>query len=87
MTPRDLIHDLFGHEDTRDIQHSVATIEKIHRHCSIFQVTFSSFVSIQKNLLFPRDFNHSFYSVSLQSFHPGISVLLSSLRAPPSIYA
>ncbi|TRZ71660.1 MAG: hypothetical protein D4R97_06510 [Bacteroidetes bacterium] len=84
VTPREFIHDLLGHEDTLDIYHSTATLEKLHKHCSILQVTFSSFVSYLKNFLFQKEFYNSFYSFPHQSFIPGVSVNLSSLRAPPS---
>jgi len=86
MTPKEYIHDLFGHDDTHDSYHPELSIEKQHKHCSIFQVTFSSFVSYLKNLLSQKEFDHPFYSFPYQSFIPGISVNLSCYRAPPSLH-
>jgi hypothetical protein len=83
MTPREIIHDLFGHEDTHDVYHSTVTIEKLHRHCSIYQMTFSSFISFLKSFSPEKEVNNSFYFFPHEEFIPAISVNLSSLRAPP----
>jgi len=84
LTPKEFIHDLFGHEDTHDVYHPDLSIEKQHRHCSIFQVTFSSFVSYLKNFVQEKEFNKSDFSFLYKSFIHGISEHLSYLRAPPS---
>lgn len=86
ITPKEYFHDLFGHVDTHDYYHPDVRIEKLHRHCSILQVTFSSFVSYLKNFLFQKEFNYTFYSFPYQSFIPGVSVNISCLRAPPSLH-
>lgn len=83
VTPKEFIHDLFGHEDTIDHYHSDITIEKIHKHCSILQVTFSSFLSSLKIFFQKKEVNDCLYTYSPQSFIPEISVNLSFLRAPP----
>jgi hypothetical protein len=86
VTPREFIHDLFGHEDTHDDYHPAVTFEKAHKHCSILQITFSSFISYLKNFLLEQEFDNSVYSFPVRSFIPGISVDLSYLRAPPSYH-
>jgi len=83
VTPREFIHELFGHEDTQDIFHSTPTIEKIHQHCSLLRVTFSTFVPHLQPFLLQKVLNIAFYSLPHFSFIPGISVNLSFLRGPP----
>lgn len=84
LTPKEFIHNLFGHEDTNDIYHSSITIEKQHRHCGILQITFSSFISYLKNVIHEKEFCYSVYNFHSKLFIPGISVNLCHLRAPPS---
>lgn len=86
LTPKEYIHDLFGHEDTHENYNSALTIDKAHKHCSILQVTFSTFVSLQKNFLQGQEFNNSVYIFPDQSFIPELSVHLSYLRGPPSYH-
>ena len=86
VTPREFIHDLFGHEDTQDHYHSAVTIEKIHKHCSIFQISFSIFLSSLKSFFPTKEIENCAYSSPQQTYIPGISVNLSYLRAPPTYY-
>ena len=83
LVPKEYIHDLFGHEDTFENYQSALTIEKAHKHCSILQVSFSCFVSFQKNYLRGQEFNNAVYIFPHQSFIPELSVHLSYLRGPP----
>ena len=85
LVPRELVHNLFGHDDTQDHYHAAITIEKAHKHCRILQVTFSTFISHLKNIIPEKKFTGSFYCFTELSFIPSISVNLSSLRAPPSL--
>jgi len=85
LTPREVVHDLFGHEDTHDVYHSLVTIEKLHKHCNIFQVTFSTFIYSLKKVSINKEINYFEYSFSQQNFTPGKSVSLPFLRAPPLI--
>lgn len=80
VTPKEFIHDLFGHEDTIDHYHSAVTIEKVHKHCSILQVTFSSFISGLKIFCLKKEVNDCLYSFPRQFFIPGISVNLSFFK-------
>ncbi|MGA3013452.1 MAG: hypothetical protein ABSD71_05400 [Bacteroidales bacterium] len=84
VTPKEFVHDLFGHEDTIDHYHSDVTIEKVHKHCEILQITFSSFLSSLKIFFQKKEVNDCLYFYPQQSFIPEISVNLSSLRAPPT---
>jgi hypothetical protein len=86
VTPKEFIHDLFGHEDTIDHYHSDATIEKIHKHCSILQISFSIFISSLKSFFQKTEIDKCTYSFQQQSSIPEISVNLSFLRAPPSYH-
>ncbi|MGA2822857.1 MAG: hypothetical protein ABSE72_04960 [Bacteroidales bacterium] len=83
VTPKEFIHDLFGHEDTLDHYHSDITIEKIHKHCSIFQISFSIFISSLKSFFPKKEIDNCAYSFPQQTYIPGLSVNLSFLRAPP----
>jgi hypothetical protein len=87
LTPREFIHDLFGHEDTFDAYHSALVIERVHTHCSILQVTFSTFISTLKVFSVKKEVSNCPYAFSRTLFIPAISVHLSSLRAPPLYYS
>jgi hypothetical protein len=84
IIPREFVHNLFGHDDTCDFYHAAKTIEKAHTHCSILQITFSTFISSLKNFLPQNEVTGSDYTFSCRSSIPGISVHLSALRAPPA---
>jgi hypothetical protein len=86
VTPKEFIHDLFGHEDTQDHYHSAVTIEKIHKHCSILQISFSIFISFLKSFFLKKEIDNCAYSFPQQTYIPGISVNLSYLRAPPTYH-
>jgi hypothetical protein len=83
ITPKEFIHAFMGHEDSECNGHSALTIDKVHQHCKILQITASSFVAEFRNFLFPGHFQKEIWSFPAQSFIPGISFHLSSLRAPP----
>jgi hypothetical protein len=83
ITPKEYIHDLFGHEDTPDLYHPATIVEKAHKHCTILHFVFHSFVSLLKPFLAGEDPFQSLLTVASRSFIPGLSVNLSSLRAPP----
>jgi hypothetical protein len=83
ITPKEFIHALLGHDDTECYYHSDLTIDKIHRHCKILQITASSFIADLKNYLLHSVFQRAIYFFSAQSFISGISFHLSHLRAPP----
>ena len=86
IIPREFVHDMFGHDDTPDQYHGGITIEKVHKHCSILQITFSTFLAYLKISIPEKNFTGSFYSFTKSSFVPSISVNLSSLRAPPALF-
>jgi hypothetical protein len=87
VTPAEYIHDLFGHKDTHDEFQPVTIIDKAHKHCLILQITFSSFITILNTFLIKAAINHFTGSIIDLKFIPGISVNLSSLRAPPSYHS
>ena len=84
IIPREFVHELFGHEDTTDHYHAAVILEKGHTHCSILNITFSNFISCLKNPVPEKKIIISFYTFAEISVLPGISVNLSSLRAPPA---
>jgi hypothetical protein len=84
VIPKEYIHDLFGHEDTHDDYHPSLIFEKKHTHCSILQITLSTFISHLKNVILRREPDKTVFSFPGNSFIPGVSVNLSHLRAPPS---
>jgi hypothetical protein len=83
ITPKEFIHALLGHDDTECYGHSGLTINKIHQHCKILQITASSFVSELKKIVLHNFFQKANYFFSSKSFISGISFQLSFLRAPP----
>jgi hypothetical protein len=45
IVPVELIHDLYGHEDTICFPHSNTTIEKKHHHCDILKYVAPYFIA------------------------------------------
>jgi hypothetical protein len=83
ITPKEFIHALMGHDDTECYWHSDVTVDKIHQHCKILQITASAFVADLKNILSPGTVHKTCYFFSAQSFISGISFHISYLRGPP----
>jgi hypothetical protein len=84
ITPKEFIHGLFGHEDTSDVFHVTTSVEKVHKHCSLLQMTFSTFFSGVKNYQSVKDAELVIHLFPLLAFIPVMSVNLSHLRAPPA---
>jgi hypothetical protein len=85
ITPKEFIHSLFGHEDTHCLYHSDLTIGTVHRHCSILQITSSTFVHEHKALLQGKIIHLIACFIPDQSFISEISFHISFLRAPPAL--
>jgi len=58
------------HEDTQDHYHSAVTIEKIHKHCSILQISFSIFISYLKSFVLKKEIDNCAYSFPQQTYIP-----------------
>jgi hypothetical protein len=84
VVPKEYIHDLYGHEDTRDISHQQQTFEKAHRHCEILGYNTPHYIFQYKIFLLSVSFiqqtifiNHHFtYIIPFSSYF--------NLRAPPA---
>jgi hypothetical protein len=83
ITPKEFIHAFLGHEDTECNGHPALTIDKVHQHCKILQITASSFLGGLKKSPLPGIFRKASYFFSAQTFISGVSIHLSFLRAPP----
>jgi len=83
ITPKELIHEFYGHEDTRCNPGDRATFESLHHHCEILQLTCPSYTSpekIQLNSIFCShdEFNGTEIIKTAVPFR-----VYFNLRAPP----
>lgn len=83
LTPNELIHEFFGHEDTRCNPGKIVTIEQKHVHCSILRLETRVFTP-------PSPANANPRLSCLQASFPALTVFSSraiyhyaNLRAPP----
>ena len=84
IVPKEFIHDLYGHEDTRDIPSKDITLTNSHHHCQIlnyttphyifqYKISLLSVSFIQRAVLPYRQFS---YIIPCHNYF--------NLRAPPA---
>src|SRR5258708_6987932 len=88
IVPQDLLHELCGHEDTRDIVCTDACLHhlsKPHQHCEVLQLTTPPFHQALNNFSFASFELLCIVSVeSTRPYHYSCSPFLF-FRGPPSV--
>lgn len=85
IVPVELIHDLYGHEDTVCLPHTGKTIESKHHHCDILKYHAPSF--IENSIIKYSDKLFGFTIKSATEYSYIFSRIFSSflLRGPPTV--
>ena len=82
LIPKEFIHDLYGHEDTRCIPGAQATLEPKHHHCAILQIIASVFNTPAATSLSPSDLIQKGTVITVVSSVTFPILFYYNLRAP-----
>jgi hypothetical protein len=83
IVPKEYIHDLYGHEDTRDNNQQQQTLEKAHRHCEILGYNTPHYTFQYKIFLLSVSFIQQTFLPHQQSSYIIPFYSYFNLRAPP----
>jgi hypothetical protein len=87
VTPKELIHEFYGHEDTHCSPGNRLSLESHHHHCEILQITSPDYTSPER---FIPD-THKFIQAEVPSPDviktPVSCLVYFNLRAPPLLHS
>jgi hypothetical protein len=85
LVPREFIHGLYGHEDTRCVPGSEPTLEQKHHHCAILQIEAPVFNTPAATSLSPSEPVQNAIVLTAISSVVFTILFYFNLRAPPQI--
>jgi hypothetical protein len=85
LVPKEFIHSLYGHEDTRCIPGAQVTLGPKHHHCAILQIVASVFNTPATITLSLTDHLLKGTVITIVSSVPFLILFYFNLRAPPKV--
>jgi len=84
VVPKEYFHDLYGHEDTKDITQQQQTLGKAHQHCEILGFNTPHYIFQYKIFLLSASFIQQIVFEKQQSVYIIPFSFYFNLRAPPA---
>ena len=85
ITPKEMIHEFYGHDDTHCNPGNLVAVESCHHHCQILKIEAQVYNSPEKCVLALVPGAHYVFRMLQQETPSCAKILFADLRAPPGL--